>query len=116
MKITFTLLFILIIEKSIHSLCSDKCKTCNNYGVCLECNNEYVLSIDNECIEKQKCNNCKKCDKKFQCIECDEGYELKDYKCIERTCSNCINCSLGKCAKCFDEFILVNGKCFSNRN
>ncbi len=116
MKITCTILLIIITTKSIYNLCFNNCKTCDKDTFCLECNSGYVLSIDNKCIQKPKCDHCKKCDEKFQCTECNEGYDLKDHKCIEKICSDCVNCSYGKCMKCFDEFILVNGKCFSNNN
>jgi len=113
MKITHIFVLIIIVTISTLKQCDNNCKICNKDELCLECNLGYVLSIDNKCIEQPKCD-CKKCDEKFRCLECNEGYALKDYKCIEETCSDCVNCIHGKCTKCFEDFVLVNGKCFSN--
>ena len=77
-------------DKTLCKKCEiEKCKICNNNGICQECKSNYEAVINNEkiieCIpicELGQENKCLTCENKNKCGSCNLGYKLmKNGKC-----------------------------------
>ena len=89
--------------------CPSDCKTCSDDATCESCFEGYYHDMD-RCVACS--SNCKQCDQDG-CKVCQSGYELKNGKCVQASCSlpHCLSCSGSACLLCDSNTELYEGNC-----
>ena len=92
------------------SECNKECKTCNNNKSCLECNDEYYMNLNNECVNKSNIIGCSvEISTTEGCTECQDGYYNSQKECFKCN-ENCKTCSnKDSCLSCIDSLVMKNG-------
>lgn len=89
--------------------CPSVCKTCSDDSTCESCFEGYYHDMD-RCVACS--SNCTQCDQDG-CKVCQSGYELKNGKCVQASCSlpHCLSCSGSACLLCDSNTELYEGNC-----
>ena len=90
--------------------CEGNCKTCEEKGKCLSCDEEHYYLENTECI---KCSgNCKTAVlNTCKCSSCEDGLYLENYHCLKCE-GNCKTCEeKNKCLSCNNDYYLEEGQC-----
>lgn len=90
--------------------CEGNCKTCEEKGKCLSCDDERYYLENTECI---KCSdNCRTTVlKTCKCASCEDGLYLENYHCLKCE-GNCKTCEeKNKCLSCNNDYYLEEGQC-----
>ncbi|ELP83628.1 protein serine/threonine kinase, putative [Entamoeba invadens IP1] len=102
------------------SKCGDNCKECSSNAICIECNDTYVLKMDNSCGDcATSIPGCESCSTTgFTCTSCGNGYFLKDGTCSlcsgeSSICEKCGYTTQFVCEKCIGNYVVNNGNCVS---
>ncbi|EDR27385.1 protein serine/threonine kinase, putative [Entamoeba dispar SAW760] len=98
-------------SSSLCRKCENNCSLCQTNLQCLECNENYYLSMNGSCLSYELLKNCKS-KTSTGCEECNIGYTLRNKECIH--CSHvyegCSECNSYQCISCTDG-ILKNFQC-----
>ena len=90
--------------------CEGNCKTCEEKGKCLSCDEKHYYLENTECI---KCSdNCKTAVlNTCKCASCEDGLYLENYHCLKCE-GNCKTCEeKNKCLSCNNDYYLEEGEC-----
>ena len=119
MKIFFSLIFILMIKRSITE-CTPGCLMCKESN-CLTCDNinGYHLNLNYDCERRIEQNCAEFYPFSLQCKKCHEYYHTTPSGCkkVELPLDNCKNyITENNCLNCKSEFYLKNGICYKIKN